>query len=152
VPVPAAECGRAAAGRAIKLGRRRPAAPAVLVETSAEDPGLLRQRGRVLGDPRERCVDRRLVAKVDLTHLDRPPGEVDVSVVPAGRHEPTAKVDPFCATVLPREVRGPSGRHDPAIAGDERLRARAVADMDPSAVEQRGAHGWMMPAVSAMCL
>src|SRR5437868_9267638 len=146
--VAAPQCRRVPGGRAIELGRGRPAAPAVLVEPTAEHPGRRRQRARVCRDSLERRLDRRFVAQVELVHLDRPPGEVDVRVVPAGGHEPAAQVDPVRAGVGLPEICGPPDGPDHAVDGDERFRAGAVADMDPAAVEELRAHARRMLATA----
>ena len=147
--VAAAECRGPTAGDPVELRGDRPASPAVLVEAPAEHPRARREATRVGLDPSERRIDRRIVSEVDLIHLDRPPGEVHVAVVPAGGHEPAAKIDPLGVGVRASQVRGRTDRGDPPVSGDQRFGTDPPGDVDASAVEEGGAHGRMMPAVSA---
>src|SRR5712664_3686403 len=123
-------------GDTIEIGRRWPASPVVLVESAAEDPRAFGQAARVRRDAVERFLQRRRVGDVKPRHLLRPPHEVDVRVEPAGHHDPTAKVDDLRASRLAANVVAPSNCGNATIARKKRLATGAVADVDPTAVEE----------------
>jgi hypothetical protein len=140
MPVAAPERGRSSTGDAIQLGRGRPAAPDVLVEAPPEDPCVLGQTSRVGLRPRERLVDRLRFAQVKLSHLHRPPHEVDVRVGPARHHEPAAKVDALRAIRFACELARIAEGNDATVAREERLDRSPVADVHASAMEELRRH------------
>src|SRR5712664_2876592 len=124
----------------IELGREGPAPPGVLVEAAAEDPRAVRQAARVRPDAVERVLQRRRVGDIEPRHLLRPPDEVHVRVEPAGHHDAAAQVDDLRSSRLAANVVAASDRGNPTIAREERLATGAVADVDPTTVEEDRAH------------